>query len=133
MTWERRRAVPPGGIRAEVGKRLLQWTEGSLDIHFINSGRENAHSTSAGRNDTAGRRRRDRSPDGTEVPQNPDANAPPLSRLCKTNLPFPACGLYVDRLRAPSHFHIDHSRQFSSRNRNVACRLSAVGAHGAVR
>ena len=100
---------PPAESDAEVGQPLPVWSEGSLDIHFINSGRGECTFyilpdgttllVDAGEIVVS---------DGTEVPQRPNANTRPYSVYANYIRHFMPEGHTSIDWCAPSHFHIDH-------------------------
>lgn len=79
---------------AKVGEPLPPWTDGCLDIHFINSGRGECAFYIL--------------PDGTGVPQKPDASTRPYIVDAKYIRHFLPQGSSAIDWCAPSHFHIDH-------------------------
>ena len=99
---------PPAESEVEVGQTLPAWSQGTLDIHFINSGRGECAFFIL--------------PDGTTllvdageivdldgtVPQRPNANTRPTLVYANYIRHFmPEGHLSIDWC-APSHFHIDH-------------------------
>ena len=114
MPWEDdlNNKVPPQETEtpeAKVGEPLLQWTDGCLDIHFINSGRGECAFyilpdgttllVDAGEIVVT---------DGTGVPQKPDASTRPYIVDAKYIRHFLPQGSSAVDWCAPSHFHIDH-------------------------
>ena len=114
MPWEDdlNNKVPPQETEtpeAKVGEPLLQWTDGCLDIHFINSGRGECAFyilpdgttllVDAGEIIVT---------DGTGVPQKPDASTRPYIVDAKYIRHFLPQGSSAVDWCAPSHFHIDH-------------------------
>ena len=94
---------------AKVGETLPDWTEGCLDIHFINSGRGECGFyilpdgttllVDAGEIVTNA---------GTSVPQKPDSTTRPYMVDAKYIKHFLPEGSSVIDWCAPSHLHIDH-------------------------
>ena len=114
MPWEDdlNNKVPPQETEtpeAKVGEPLPLWTDGCLDIHFINSGRGECAFyilpdgttllVDAGEIVVT---------DGTGVPQKPDASTRPYIVDAKYIRHFLPQGSSAVDWCAPSHFHIDH-------------------------
>lgn len=114
MPWEDdlNNKVPPQETEtpeAKVGEPLPQWTEGCLDIHFINSGRgECAYYILPDGTTLLVDAGEIVITDGTGVPQKPDASTRPYIADAKYIRHFLPEGSSAIDWCAPSHFHIDH-------------------------
>lgn len=139
MPWEDdlNNKVPPQEeviSEAKVGEPLPKWTDGCLDIHFINSGRGECAFyilpdgttllVDAGEVVVT---------DGTEVPQKPDAATRPYIVDAKYIRHFLPEGSSAIDWCAPSHFHIDHIGSSGRRHGDLAERLPSRRTHGSLR
>lgn len=99
----------PQGAEPEVGKTLPGWSEGCLDIHFINSGRGECAFYILPDGTTllvdAGEIVVN---DGTGVPQRPNADTRPYYTYAQYIRHFLPEGHTSIDWCSPSHFHIDH-------------------------
>ena len=94
--------------RAEVGKALPAWSEGCLDIHFVNSARGECCFYILPDGTTLIVDAGELKESETSVPQRPNADTKPYITYANYIKHFlPSGKTYIDYC-APSHFHTDH-------------------------
>jgi hypothetical protein len=106
----------PGGAGVEVGQILPAWSEGCLDIHFINTGRGECAFYILPDGTTllvdAGELKKTHNPNDTgedaPVAQKPNTNVRPYIVNVQYIKHFMPAGKTAIDYCAPSHFHIDH-------------------------
>lgn len=95
--------------KAKVGKTLPSWSEGYLDIHFINAGRGECCFYILPDGTTllvdAGEIAHE---EGSPIPQKPSADVRPYITYAKYIKHFMPTGKQAIDYCAPSHLHIDH-------------------------
>lgn len=99
---------PSTPVGYEVGKTLPLWSDGYLDVHYINTGRGECQFMIMPDGTTLIIDAGEMKEDETSVPQKPDASTRPYVTYAKYIKHFLPQGHTAIDWCAPSHFHIDH-------------------------